>query len=363
MNRPGRWLPVAFIFCAATLASFVFAYQAYQRSTIASPDYSWRYVLVWQLAWWYLWISFYPVVIKLLRRYPPEQSRWYKLLLLHLLAGTILTLIHTLLHATIVYLLAGRFEKTPHSFVSIFMDDAYGVNFELGFFGYAVLVIIGYAVNYFQRYKERELNSSRLQAELAQTQFQTLKMQMHPDFLFSTLRSIAVMMKQNVEAADSLVARLGDFLRMTLDEQSQQVTLERELAFVQSYVEIEQMCLNQRIILDVDVQPDTLAARVPSLILQPLVENAVQDRAGKLRRIAIRANRLNGSLLLGITEESAGGEPKEEDVRLEVRTRLRLKQLYGTQYKLQVTYRAGGIRLLTLEIPFQKETQDSQEEA
>src|SRR2546421_197058 len=133
------------------------------------------------------------------------------------------------------------------------------------------------------------------QLEITQAQLQALKMQLQPHFLFNTLNSISTLLDEDVEAADEMLARLGDFLRLTLENTgAQEVTLQEELEFLRCYLEIERVRFQDRLTVELTIEPDTLDARVPNLILQPIVENAI--RHGVVARAGDRkSTRLNSS--------------------------------------------------------------------
>src|SRR5688500_6358034 len=135
---------------------------------------------------------------------------------------------------------------------------------------YCIIVLLSHASNYYQRYREGELRAS-------QAQLQALKMQLHPHFLFNSLHSISALVHTDPEAADRMIARLGDFLRMTLENSAvQEVSLRQELEFLNCYLDIERIRFRDRLTTRLDVDPQTLSCRVPNLILQPLVENAIR---------------------------------------------------------------------------------------
>src|SRR5439155_7404139 len=132
-------------------------------------------------------------------------------------------------------------------------------------------------LNYYEKYRDRELRASQLGAQLAQAQLQVLRMQLQPHFLFNTLNAIAALMHRDLRLADRMIARLGELLRATLDDPgTQEVPLRRELEFLSPYLEIEQARLGPRLSVRLDIDDELLDARLPYLILQPLVENAIR---------------------------------------------------------------------------------------
>jgi LytS/YehU family sensor histidine kinase len=160
-----------------------------------------------------------------------------------------------------------------------------------------------------------------------------------------------------------MIARLGDFLRLTLENPgAQEVTLQEELEFLRCYLEIEQVRFQDRLTVRMDVEPETLDARVPNLILQPIVENAI--RHGIVARIApgrieIRASRGDGTLQLQVKDNGPGLSSSQDSAgKLRgglglANTRARLEQLYGPSHRFDLSDAAGGGLQVTLEIPFE----------
>ena len=150
---------------------------------------------------------------------------------------------------------------------------------------YLGIVLIAHAVLYYQNFREREVRATQLESQLTKTRLKALKSQMQPHFLFNTMHSISALMLIDVPAADKMMTRLSDFLRINLDNDDLQFTsLNRELEFANSYLGIEKVRFEGRLNLVFDIDPDTLDAEVPHLLLQPLVENAIQHGISRLPR-------------------------------------------------------------------------------
>src|SRR5215212_2936027 len=121
------------------------------------------------------------------------------------------------------------------------------------------------------------LRASQLETQLSQAQLQALKMQLHPHFLFNTLHLISALIHKDTETARKMIARLGDFLRLTLENSgTQEVTLREEIEFLSCYLEIERIRFQDRLTTRISIDPEAFEAQVPNLILQPLVENAIR---------------------------------------------------------------------------------------
>src|SRR5207244_50220 len=177
-------------------------------------------------------------------------------------------------------------------------------NLPVGFMCYGTFLLVSSVTDYYERYQAGELRASQLEAQLAQAQLQALKMQLQPHFLFNTLNSISALQMTDVEAANRMTARLGEFLRFTLDSSgANEIPLRTEVELLQSYLEIERIRFQDRLTVQMEIDPETLDLPVPSLILQPIVENAIrhgiaaQTGPGQIR---IQSARNNGTLRLEV---------------------------------------------------------------
>jgi hypothetical protein len=218
-----------------------------------------------------------------------------------------------------------------------------------------VLIAVRHGIEYYRQSRLREIKAAQLEARLVQAQVQVLKMQLQPHFLFNTLHAISALMYRDLAAADRMMARLSDFLRLTLDSAGVDlVPLKREIEFMDKYLEIEQIRFGERLSIIRTIQPDTLDILVPNLMLQPLVENAIRHSIAPRAaggRIEIVASRVVALLRITIRDDGPGaaGEIKEGVGLSNIRARL--LQLYGDEHRLEMGNDAGGGFRVTLEIP------------
>jgi LytS/YehU family sensor histidine kinase len=227
-------------------------------------------------------------------------------------------------------------------------------------------VLVDHAWGYSLKYRERELHASQLAAQLAQAELQALRMQLHPHFLFNTLHTVSALMHKDVELADDMLSRLGDLLRRTLDTaQAQEVPLQQELEFIQTYLEIEQARLGSRLHVRFETEPETLDVLVPNLILQPLVENAVRHGiAPRLEggRLVVRARRESDRLELEVEDDGPGlpadfADRPREGLGL-ANTRARLAALYGPAHQFELaSVPPRGLRVV-LRLPFREQADE-----
>lgn len=246
--------------------------------------------------------------------------------------------------------------KTPDPFWPALRGTMVGL---LGFsvILYAATVFAWHAITYYGDLKERKLRSTELEARLHQAQLEALRSQVHPHFLFNTLHAIAELIHENPPLAEQLILRLADLLREVLKTPvRQEVPLEDEIAFIKSYLEIEQMRLADRLTVEWDVASDTRAAVVPSLVLQPLVENAIRHGIAAFARpgrLAIHARRDGAWLDLQVRDSGPGLVPdpvgQREGIGLS-NTQSRLRRLYGDRHAFQLVNDNGLV--VRLRIPF-----------
>ena len=320
-------------------------------------------MLVWEAPYWILWAALAPVVFWLARRFPLERQRWQGHALLHLAACCALTVVHRFIYLPLCWALYVDAYARRQSLGALYESDLL-FNLPVGFMCYGTFLLVSSVMDYYERYQAGELRASQLEAQLAQAQLQALKMQLQPHFLFNTLNSISALQLTDVEAANRMTARLGDFLRLTLDNAgTQEVTLRQELEFLRGYLEIESIRFQDRLQVTLEIEPETLDARVPNLILQPIVENSIKF-AVVLRaaagHIQIRAQRNNGHLRLQVQDDGPGlslprtGNIASRGVGL-TNTEARLKQLYGNAQRFELANVPAGGLLVTLELPIKHE--------
>jgi sensor histidine kinase YesM len=237
-------------------------------------------------------------------------------------------------------------------------------NLPTGLMSYGTFLLVSNVIEYYEQSQAGKLRASQLEAQLAQAQLLALKMQLHPHFLFNTLNSISALQMTDVEAANRMTARLGDFLRMTLDNVgAQEVTLRQEMEFLSCYLEIERIRFQDRMQLTMDIEPDALDVQMPNLILQPLLENSIKYTV-LLRKgtghIQIRARRTGGVLRVQVEDDGIGLQmpPNSNQVTRGgvglSNTKERLRQLYGGSHSFALDHSPSGGVLVTMEIPINK---------
>jgi sensor histidine kinase YesM len=314
-----------------------------------------------ETVYWAVWLLFVPPVLWLTAKVPFRRDRLARSVGVHLPACALACLAHRALYLFLFWLLFLVPVNTParsaHIVKNLYQDLLF-FNLPTGFLAYGTLMLVAQVLSSYRRLRDEELKASRLKAELAEAQLAALKLQLQPHFLFNTLHSISALLDSDVEAADRMLTRLGDFLRLTLDSSGvRDVTLARELRFVNGYLEIEKVRFPDRLRVEIDVEPSALSACVPNLILQPIVENAIKHGIARRLapgRIVLRAQREGPTLRIQISDDGPGIAPApgvKEGVGLG-NTRARLRHQYGDAQRLALRNLPGGGLQVELEIPF-----------
>ena len=345
-----RWARLAFIMLVWVLVGLFFSSQLYFYFLGTPKRISLPSALAWQMSAVLIYALSTPLVLLLARRYRVERQGWRRAVPAHLLAGTVICAAWSAFHIFLDTYFNGNLAKFQWGNLPRIIF----VNIDRELLVYWIIVVISHAADYYQRYREGELRAS-------QAQLQALKMQLHPHFLFNALHSISALVHSDPDAADKMIARLGDFLRLTLDSAAaQEVPLRQELEFLNCYLDIERTRFRDRLTTQIEADPRVLDCVVPNLILQPIVENAI--RHGVSQRAAhghveVRASRAGDALRLevrdngrGLPEGAEACRSKQGGVGL-ANTRARLQQLYGGDYRFEISNAPAGGAVVTLELP------------
>ena len=326
----------------------------YGQTAAAGHAAPWRTVVLPPLLHSLLWALLTPVVFWLAARFDltAGRRRWPLYLLAHLVAAVGLTLLYRTAYLAVLRVLA--VPGTQVTWTAIVGS----LNVWVPLYG--LLLLAAYALDYADRYRHRSLEAARLETQLAQAQLQALKMQLRPHFLFNALNAIAALTGDDPKAGQRMTGKLGQFLRLVLDHSDvQQVTLAREIEFTSLYLEIEQIRFCDRLTICHEVDPAALPALVPSLLLQPLVENAV--RHGIARNddggtVCLRATRLDGRLLLEVHDDGPGANTPDAVWGVGLRNcEERLRTLYGPRASLTLESAPTHGFTVRLALPFTTE--------
>lgn len=304
---------------------------------------------------WALWWLLLPAIVLWRQRLAFERFGWALVLGGHVLGAAAAALAEFLLSVTLVIVA----NTLPLSFVGeVARDLWHWPEFVFGTLHYAALVVPIYAVEFYwnwrteqRRAADLKIAKAELEAQLLRANLDALKMQLHPHFLFNALNSIAALIRRSdTVLAEDALAQLGDLLRRALHHrQDQQVTLESELEFLDRYFAIERIRFQDRLQVEFDIAAECRRAVVPSLLLQPLVENAMKhgfSRDAAARVLRLRAERRGDELRLELFNEGpslpAAAPSGTGGIGLR-NTRARLEMLFGVRAQLVLENAPGGV--------------------
>ena len=326
----------------------------------ADPSASFSYVMLMNQVYWGTWALLTPAIFRFADRVPLTGAAWKRRLPIHLVAGSAFVFAHAALVGTGRAWLQAAYgmdtvwaEWIRHQFLRTF-------DWELTY--YAAAVGVRHALVYHRAARDREVRAAELETRLVEAQLQALQRQLHPHFLFNTLHAISALVRRDPPAAEAMIERLGDLLRLTLHRLgAQEVTLEEELEYLDVYLEIEQVHFGDRLLVRRAIDPAARDALVPYLVLQPLVENAIAH--GLAPRLApgtveIEARVAGDRLRLRVADTGVGlmaaaASRARGGVGLS-NTRARLEHLYGRDHRFTLASRDGGGVVADVEIPLRK---------
>ena len=357
-----RWRKYGLIFVLWTLAVIVEAAQYYASQFVEHHPFTLGLALRRACEEWYPWAFLTVGILWMARRWNLEREGLKRWILGHLGACVVVGLVYFTVYA---WLLSGKksvMDGSTFLFGKVFK--------KLVIFYFHVTLVIYWAIvlahlgwGYYQQSRERERQASALATELVRTRLEVLRMQLNPHFLFNTLHTISALIHENPEDADRIVARLSELLRVSLEQSdSQEVPLRQELSFLERYLQIEQTRFQDRLAVEMEIESGLDDALVPSLILQPLVENAIRHGIEPREdpgRVKIGVRRLDGMLELKVSDNGPGlpeaeVAPSREGVGLS-NTRSRLSHLYGANHRFELTPATGGGLEARLLIPCRTE--------
>lgn len=353
-----KWLGIWMVW---TLFALFFASQfALQNQFSRNPVSFWQ-ILLWQMVSGYIWFAISPLILFLADRFPFDGDRWKRSLSVHLVACVVIAFVQLAVDAFVLTRLGYPPNREFANFGEAYRFFVF-VNLHLSILIYWGVVGIKSTFGYYQKYRERELRTSQLEARLAQSRLHMLKTQLQPHFLFNTLNDISELIHRDPDAADRMITELSDLLRISFQNlEVEEVSLAEELDFLKKYLAIEQMRFRERLKITIDADAETLGANVPNMLLQPLVENAIKHGIGPRAeggRIVISALRNNGSLELQIKDDGLGiasGDLADlnEGVGLS-NTRRRLRHLYGERHQFELKRAENDGISVVIKLPFRE---------
>jgi signal transduction histidine kinase len=345
---------------AALILGLLEAAQLYVRNAMDAHPLPASEALLLTLPRWLILGALAPLVAAVANRVPLDHGRWRRALPVHVAAGTTFALLH-LVACVIVYgfLLEGMPNRFPFR-----LSRLLTVYFAGDLLIYGALVGIITAVRYSREARMRAIASSNLEARLAEARLEALRAQLNPHFLFNALNATSVLaMKGERESVVRMLGAIADLLRIALDKKlPHEIPLSAELAMIDGYVEIQTARFSDRLTVLKEISDEALAGLVPSMILQPLVENAVEHgvaaRPGS-GSVSIRARREGPSLKIEVRDTGPGfglraphGQEGARDGIGLGNTRARLQHLYGAAHRLEMGNVDSGGAFVAVSIPW-----------
>jgi len=339
-----------------SLVGLAIASEIYLSSNFLGRSITWGEAISDSLEDWYVYGILSLGVVWLARRFPPEGgSRWAKAGI-HLAAALAFSVVY-IVARTIVGEVDSWIAGEPASFSEIF-HPLLVRTFPFNLLVYGVILTVSHALDYYRKYHERTVQTLELEKHLTEARLQALLHQLKPHFLFNTLNGIASLMHTDVDAADKMLVRLSELLRITMSHTgAPQTSLREEVAFIERYLDIEKIRFRNRLDVMIAIDEDAIDAQVPSLILQPMVENAMHhgiEPHSRMGRIEILGSRRGDNLVLTISDNGTGipdGGLKREGIGV-ANTRARLAELYGAHQKFEMANRPEGGLCVSITLPY-----------
>lgn len=359
-NRLLRWSAIAGLW---TLIGIMSA-SHWSFFPMGDYPYSWWELYRVKIVLWYIWGAVTPLILHLAFRYNIERPiNWSRVATL-VTASLVITLLYLFVYAELlIFNISGDLATKRYWGMFEFVISRHSTFYYLAFW---TLVGLEHAITYYRRSHERQLQASQLETLLAQAHLAALRSRLQPHFLFNSLHSVVALIRsKRTEEATAMVTGLSDLLRQTLVHMDRnQVTLEQELDLLHRYIAIEKMRFSDRLEVREEIARETLVARVPSFLLQPLVENAIRhgiERKVGAGTITIRSSCRDDRLTLAIIDDGPGpdgaGRDNGSGMGLQA-TRERLERMYRDRYELTLKQEREGGTATVVSFPLEFEAKD-----
>jgi len=351
----------AIIFLVWSVAGLLYSAQSYFYRSEIGQQVRWLTMLTVDAPYFMFWTFLTPIAVRASRRFQLTRQNWGPGLTIHISIAAGTALAHAFVYNTYrVILLAG--EGSEVTIRRIYLNAI--STFDYALLVYFVLLLVINVLDYYKRFQQARTQNAELQTALVQSQLDTLKMKLQPHFLFNTLNSISVLIKDNPARAAETVEHLSDLLRHVLKNVEDHFTsLKQEIDFIQKYLSIEQVRFGERLCVQFAIPENLHEIPVPSVILQPLVENAIRHGIAEKMGpglVSLKASKNRKKLQLEIFDSGNGYLPEksrsEFGLGLQI-TRDRLTSLYAEDFALKFENEANGTRVI-LEIPIPSETRE-----
>ena len=321
----------------------------------------------WVILGWMMWIPMTYVAVGFARLFPLNTKRWPLYVPLHVGGAVLCSSIGGVLWISLIWVFSSGgivfAERLQAAFLGAVPIDA--------IIYFAVLVGV-YGFEYYRLHKEDQRRTEQLRAELAEAELTTLRTQLNPHFLFNTLNSVAAHIRENASEAVHMMAELGDFLRSVLELGGKHVlSVNEEIDMLKKYLAVQRIRFGDALNVTVEIDPSAGDAQVPSLVLQPLVENAIQHGIRIRRgggRIWVTARRIDDTVQLRVMDDGrgpqmSGGTFTKRGIGLQ-NVEMRLRHVFGRSYSLSLGRQEQAettVTAVTIEVPYRNEIPVSEE--
>jgi signal transduction histidine kinase len=344
-----RWRVVLGV---ATLLGLLSSALAGQFTHAMGQTPKWVSLVILNCTYWYVWALFTPSIVWLSQRFRLERQGLLRAAMVHVPAVMLFSFAHIAGMAAVRWWLVTMDGRAFSWWLDVQRSALQ--NFDWEMMTYWAIAGLSHALLYYGESQRRALRASQLETRLVEAQMAALRQQLQPHFLFNTLHAISALMHTDVEAADRTLIRLSDLLRMTLENMGQpEITLQAELDFLAKYLEIEQTRFADRLFVKFEIEPETLDVLVPTLLLQPLVENAIKHgiaRKSGPGHIQITARRDNAKLWIEVRDDGVG---LSEDALIALQkgigvstTRARLQHQHGADFRFEFRRLEQGLAVV-----------------
>lgn len=357
MNK--RWAKITVAVAAAVCVGLTLTLELYFNGRADKVQVELFNIAMPQFVRALMWAALAPWILRLRDKVPLSRGKWIGGITFHLV-GSFVVMATYYLGRIWGYTLFWRGEmKTEMGFWEMALGGFYGHNLvDMAY--YWGMIALGYGFQIQQKLKDEEVKAAQLETRLIETELKALRQQMHPHFLFNTMNTIAVLVRERRnDDAVSLLARLSSLLRMSLDNTGvPEVTLQQELDFLAHYVEIQKARFSDRLTVDLDIAPEVLRARIPNLLLQPLVENAILHGVAPKTgpgHVWVSGRVEDDRLLLEVRDDGPGivdGRTRAKEGVGLANTRERLAKIYGARSQLLLHSEPGHGVVVKVIVPF-----------
>ncbi len=337
------WLALAISYYVQDVLSFM----------IRGYEPHWKQALIY-INGWLIWVFAMPCVIKLAIRYPIKNERLTQTILLHVGLGFVLTTAIYLIESVITWWLYKTYFLPESVLQRWFGDTLYKTTLNLVIYFFIIIVV--QIIEAFKENQKTQQQAAELKEQLTSARLQSLKMQLNPHFLFNTHNAIISFLHRNErEMGINMLLKLSDMLRLTLETKADLIPLSKELEIINLFLDIQKIRFGERLNIVISIEKDLANCLVPTFLLQPIVENAIEHGitpVSDASQLTIKAVKNDAQLVITIADDGVGYVPngKKNGIGL-TNTMERLKQLYGRNSVFSIEKKLPKGTLVTIKIP------------